>query len=514
MKEILLKPPIKFLLVFTLGLFAAHTFAQDSTKSLAIKPNQTFRMPFTLFYQSDVPYQLYENFMLIRKANAGDVQAAHEIGVRYLVGHGFDADTVQSYKWIEKAAEKKLPVALYNLGIFQNNGWGTEWNPYKAFDNFYAAVKEDFPLGNYVVGLFFTENLVVPRDLAMASYFIKRAANQNVEQAKDLLKELKKRNPAEVDSNYVAFFFNEREKQKASAKKKSYSLSFLDFTADSAAAIDDSTLLFDAVHEKENFDSEKTLTTTVQNDSSLLSKMLEEADWGSPEALALLGRYYEKGISVKKNSITAASYYCRAVRLESYKAARLLFDLLKTPNFFTHLKREVEKGNPEAEFVWSSLIAQQFDNQITPIDALKFLQEAAKKNYLPALIELGNWNVGGIIEEKNITGGVELWQQASRLGSKEAEVRLRLLQLLNDDFIFSKSEVFQTFITGENKGSILAQTALGICYSKGILVKKDIAKGVTYYRRAAFRGSQNAFSALKRIYDNLRPNDPRFIVTE
>ncbi|MDP3684747.1 MAG: hypothetical protein Q8S01_12535, partial [Ignavibacteria bacterium] len=137
MKEILLKPPIKLLLVFILGLFAAHAFAQDSTKSLAIKPNQTFRMPFTLFYQSDVSYQLYENFMLIRKANTGDAQAAHEIGVRYLVGHGFDADTVQSFNWIEKAAEKKLPVALYNLGIFQNNGWGTEWNPYKAFDNFY-----------------------------------------------------------------------------------------------------------------------------------------------------------------------------------------------------------------------------------------------------------------------------------------------------------------------------------------------------------------------------------------
>ncbi len=216
-------------------------------------------MPFTLFYQSDISYQLYENFMLIRKANSGDAQAAHEIGVRYLVGHGFDPDTIQSYNWIEKAAEKKLPVALYNLGIFQNNGWGTDWNPYEAFDNFYASAEEGFPLGNYVVGLFFTENLVVPRNLSVASYFIKKAADQNVEQAKELLKELKKRNAIEVDSSYVAEVFKNKDKSNSSNKKKSYSLSYLDFTADSTAAVDDSTLLFDAVHEKDKVDNEKTL---------------------------------------------------------------------------------------------------------------------------------------------------------------------------------------------------------------------------------------------------------------
>ena len=514
MKEILLKPPIKLFLVFTLGLFAAHAFAQDSTKSLAIKPNQTFRMPFTLFYQSDVSYQLYENFMLIRKANSGDAQAAHEIGVRYLVGHGFDADTLQSFNWIEKAAEKKLPVALYNLGIFQNNGWGTQWNPYKAFDNFYVSAEEGFPLGNYVVGLFFTENLVVPRNLSVASYFIKKAADQNVEQAKELLKELKKRNAVEVDSLYVSEIFKNRDKVNSSNKKNSYSLSFLDFTADSTAAVDDSTLLFDAVHEKDKVDNEKTLSISVKSDSSLVNKMLKEANWGSPEALTLLGRYYEKGNFFKKNTLTAASYYCRAVRLESYKAARLLFDLLKSPNFFTHLKKEVEKGNADAQFVWSSLIAQQFDNQITGNDALKFLLEASKKNHLPSLIELGNWNVGGIIADKDLKRGITFWQKAVQNGSKEAEVRLRLLQILNEEYVQNKNELYQTFLAGEDEGSILAQTALGICFEKGILVKKDLAKAVTYYRKAAFRGSQNAFSALKRIYDNLRPNDPRFIVTE
>lgn len=452
--------------------------------------------------------------MLIRKANSGDAQAAHEIGVRYLVGHGFDADTVQSFNWIEKAAEKKLPVALYNLGIFQNNGWGTEWNPYKAFDNFYTAAKEGFPLGNYVVGLFFTENLVVPRNLSVASYFIRKAADQNVEQAKELLKELKKRNAVEVDSSYVAEVFKNRDQSNSSNKKNSYSLSYLDFTADSTTAVDDSTLLFDAVHEKDKVDNEKTLSVSIKSDSTLVNKMLREANWGSPEALALLGRYYEKGNFFKKNILTAASYYCRAVRLESYKAARLLFDLLKSPNFFAHLKKEVDKGNAEAQFVWSSLIAQQFDNQITGNDALKLLQEAAKRNHIQSLIELGNWNAGGIVVDKNIKNGIELWQKAIQLGSKEAEVRLSLIRILNGEFLTGKNELYQTFVTAEEEGSILAQTALGICFERGILVKKDLAKAVTYYRKAAFRGSQNSFSALKRIYDNLRPDDPRFNVTE
>ena len=452
--------------------------------------------------------------MLIRKANAGDAQAAHEIGVRYLVGHGFDADTVQSFYWIEKAAEKRLPIALYNAGIFQNNGWGTAWNPYKAFDNFYAASQEGFPLGNYVVGLFFTENLVVPRDLSVAAYFIKKAADQNVEQAKEMLKELKKRNPVEVDSAYVSDIFKKRDNQNSKNKKNSVALSYLDFTADSTQAVDDSTLLFDAVHEKESFDTEKALSPIVKTDSTLINKMLEEASWGRPEALALLGRYYEKGVYFKKNPLTAASYYSRAVRLESFKAARLLFDLLKSPNFFSLLKKEVEKGNAEAQFVWGSLIAQQFDNQITGSDALKFMQEAVKKNYLPAVIELGNWNVGGIIVIKNVDSGIELWRQAAKLGSKEAEIRLGMMQLLSGNKIQNENELYQKMLTGEDEGSILAQTALGLCFERGIVVNKDLAKAVTYYRKAAFRGSKNAFSALKAIYDNLRPKDPRFNIID
>jgi len=453
--------------------------------------------------------------MLIRKANNGDAQAAHEIGVRYLVGHGFDADTVQSYYWIAKAAEKKLPVALYNLGIFQNNGWGTQWNPYKAFDNFYAAAEEGFPLGNYVTGIFFTENLVVPRNLSIASYFIKKAASQNVEQAKDLLNELRKRNPVEVDSAYVTAFFKRREDLN-SATKNHTSLSFLDFTVDSSAAIDDSTLLFDVIHEKENLENEKTfsLSSASNNDSVFVSKMLNEANWGSPEASALLGRYYEKGVYFKKNEITAASYYCRAVRLESYKAAKLLFDLLKTQNFFSHLKKEVEKENPEAQFVWSSLLVQQFDNQITEKDALKFLQESASKNYLASILELGNWNAGGILLHKNITKGFDSWHRAELHGSEEAKIRIGLMHLLEGDFIPNKNELYQNFIKGESNGSVLAQTALGICYEKGLLVQKDLAKAVSYYRKSAFRGSQNAFAALKSIYDNLRPEDPRFSISE
>lgn len=496
------------LAIILLLCFSKSTlWGQDSTKSLAMKPEHAFHIPFTLFYQSEVSYQLYENFMLIRKANAGDAQAAHEIGVRYLIGHGFDPDTVQSYKWIAKAAAGGLPVAMYNLGIFQNNGWGTDWNPYKAFDNFYAAAENGFPLGEYVVGLFFTENLVVPRDLSIAEYFIKKAAAQNVDQAKDVLKELEKRNPPYVDSNYVAQFFEKRKEEK-SKQKKNYALSFLDFTADSAATVSDSTLVYDAIHEKEKENPDSMFT-----DSEILKKVSEEAEWGSPEALTLLGRYSEKGTLLKKNHLRAAGYYCRAVRLESYKAVKLLYEML-TPQFFTSLKKEVEKGNTEAMFVWASLFALHFDNQITESDALKFMKEAAAKNYVPALLELGNWNVGGIIVPKNIPDGLELWKQAVALGSKEAADRLSLLYILNGDFVLNKENFVGNLQASEKNNSILAQTALGICYERGYGVKRDLGDAVQYYRKAAFRGSQNAYNALKRIYDALRPDDPKFSITD
>ncbi|MFZ2866193.1 MAG: SEL1-like repeat protein, partial [Ignavibacteriaceae bacterium] len=92
------------------------SFSQDSTKSLAFKKNRPYKNnPY--FYQTDLSYQLLQQFKLVQLANSGDPLAQHELGLRLLTGDGIVADTVTAVYWIKKAASQKLTAAMHNYGI-------------------------------------------------------------------------------------------------------------------------------------------------------------------------------------------------------------------------------------------------------------------------------------------------------------------------------------------------------------------------------------------------------------
>ena len=44
------------------------------------------------------------------------------------------------------------------------NGRGAEWNPFEAFKQFRATAEQDIPEAIYVLGLLYTEELVVQRN--------------------------------------------------------------------------------------------------------------------------------------------------------------------------------------------------------------------------------------------------------------------------------------------------------------------------------------------------------------
>ena len=52
------------------------------------------------------------------------------------------------------------------------------------------------------------------------------------------------------------------------------------------------------------------------------------------------------------------------------------------------------------------------------------------------------------------------------------------------------------------------------CYEHGIGVPRSKGQAATLYRSAAQRGSQDAFRALKRLHDEMRPSDKAFVVEE
>lgn len=491
-----------FILILTLALSFNPIQAQNNQTSLAFK-NQRQHQRVPLFYPTDLDYHLWDKLQLVQKANNGDAVAQHELGIRYLLGEGFPVDTVMSVSWIKKSAAQNLIPAKYNYAIFLNNGWGTEWNPFEAFTNFYYAAENGMTEAEFIVGLFYTENLILKRNWDSSYFWIKKAADKKLPAAIEILSQI--------------IEIKEKHKNKVELENENSSLSlvYIDFSSDSLPKVEDETVINEAIKVLQS-DSNLSFSKpndVLLNDSLFINNLIENSEAGNPESLTLLGLINEKGYGVEIDKIKAAAFYIRAYRLESPRAGILLWNLIQEKNFYTVLRNKIFSGNKEAKFIWGMLFALGLENSITNQQAIQFLTESANGNYIPAIVELGYLYYTGKIVEKNIEKGILYWFTAAQLGNIEAEIRIAMSSLLEKKSNELLSTAVQTLNKGLIKGSVLAQSALGFCYRYGISVTQNKGEAVKLYREAAQRGNQFAYRELQSIYNELRPDEEKFKIT-
>ncbi len=438
-------------------------------------------------------YELWADFQLVQKANDGDPVAEHELGIRYISGKGFSADTEKAAYWIGKAAAQNLPSARYNQAILETNGWGMPWDPFKAYGDIRFAAEREMPEAVYVLGLYLLDNLVVPRDEKEAYCLIRAAADSGYAPAAETVGALDRRG------------FGMREADTARRFQAS-SVVFLDFNRDTSTHTDDTTLVGEFLRDG----SEKIAgrrTEDAAPDTSLLSQMEEAAESGSPEALTLLGRWHEEGLRFRPDPVRASVYYLRAIRYDSPRAPFLLWDLIHAPNFFATLKSRIDRNDPDAEFIWASLVGSQFDFQLTGAQALELLEKAASRNSVQAIIELGLWYAQGRGVSQNRDRAIALWKRAAALGSREARIRIAVTQIMSAGNPQSARGLVPELRDAARDGSVLAEVALGYCFEKGIGLPRKTGEAARLYRSSAQRGSIVGFSALKRLHEERRPRD-------
>jgi len=504
-------------------LFTTFSFAQDSTKSLAFKNNKPNRKS-PYFYRPDLGYQIWQQFKLIQEANSGDVLAQHELGLRSLLGEGMIADTVQAVYWIGKAAKQELPSAMYNYAILLINGWGTKWDPFSAFKYFRKAAKRGMIQAQYVLGVLYTDNLIVRRDWNYAYYWVDKSAQAGNEYALDIIDQLKPNTDqskvdsiASVEEKIIAGTDSERDFENEPELKSPVGLVFIDFESftDTITSITDSMLISDL--KRSGLDTlmkDLKIDSVISLDEFATNKRVVEiqkiAENGSPEALTLIGMLFEKGIYFNKNLITAASYYHRALRLDSPKSPHLLWQLSNSEEFLAILQKKIKEEDPEASYVWYGMNSINYDNKLMLGDALNLLKISAQKYYLPAMTELGlNIYTGRNIKQDQ-EEGLRIWEFAASRGSIESQIRLLTASIYNPKPDSDFKAIFRKLKSFADKGSVLAQVALAYCYQEGIGVKRSKTEVVKFYRSAAQRGSQYAYRELQRLYDEIRPDDPEF----
>lgn len=500
-------------ILFSLLLVAPPAgLAQSKDDSPVFKKYRPPAQP-PIVVQSDALYEMWETFIVTRKANSGDVLAQHELSIRYLFGRGAAADTVRAAYWMHKAADQNYTPAMFNYGIMCYNGWGVPWDPFEAYRLFHACAEKGMVESEYAMAQFMTEDLVVPRNFDSAYAWVRKSASAGYAPAKEALARLEKQGlgPGHRDTANAP-----------PAKAPNTGLVFLDFEQEAGAVPGDSLLLKEAIQNaspsvRRALGISKLLETESQADSSTLSAIMLAGEAGSPEALTVLGRSYEKGIGVPKDPVKACASYVRAIRLDSPRAPELLVKLLEQKNTLPHIKAAAAKGEPEAEFAWAGVSALGFDGVLAQAqvylsgdEAFKLLTKAGEKGYTPALVEAGLAYYAGRWVPQSLEKATELWTRAASLGSKDAMVRIALTTLRAPADTSGRGEAVQILKRAADEGSVLAEVGLGYCYETGTGLPVRDAEAAFYYRAASVRGSQDSFRALRRMHDAIRPGDPEF----
>jgi hypothetical protein len=470
----------------------------------------------SLVTPSDLSYELWQEFMIVKKANEGDPIAQHELGIRYISGKGFSADTVKAAYWIRKAADYGLPSACYNLGILQNNGWGTPWNPFEAFRNFEFAARRGMPEAEYALGLFYLDNLVVPRDEKEASCLVSASADSEYLPAMETITVFEQRGIGKRSSGGDAA--GKSTANQGSTTSAASRVLLLDFNRDTSH-VSDTTLAGEVVRDGSEElqgigDGDHRAFGPSGADSSIVSLVRRAAEAGSPEGLTMIGRWYQLGTHVRKDLIAASMYYIRAIYFDSPRAPELLWNLIHEREYFDMLKSHIDRNDGNAKVVWASLIALQFDDQLTGQQAQAMLETAARDGVPQAIIELGLWYLQGVIVQQDRARGLSLWKDAAGLGSREARIRIAVTELMSSQDSTKAAEVILLLTDAAHDGSVLAQVALGYCKEQGWALLRNTGEAARLYRKSAQRGSRIGFEALKRMHDTLRPPDVEFHIDE
>jgi TPR repeat protein len=516
-----LKKALLLSLFISLGSVSIH--AQERSDSPVYK-NYRNPSPSAQLKRSDIDYNLMHIFMLERKAYSGDVAAQHELGLRYLLGEGVVADTLKGAFWIKRAAEQSSADAEYNLGILEFNGMGLPWNPFDAYKLFKSAAAQGMAEAEYILSMFLTENLVVQRNWEEAYRWLKKSGDGGYAPAKEAIADFEARGLGTKHEDQGAKADTSSSKKKPPVKQ-TLGFVFLDAEPDTTTQ-SDAALLKDALREatpqlKRALGLTKEATKTLDLDTAGMRAIREAAEEGSPEALTILGRSYERGIAVKKDLVSAAMYYVRAVRMSSPRAPGLLARLIEQRGFFELIKARVGQHNGDAEFTWAAMNALKLDylmaqkeGFITDKQALEFLTKAASANHIQAMIELGLCYYSGRWVQEDRRQAMVLWAKASAMGSREARLRIAALSVRTEKNAKTLSATIAELEQAAQKGSVLAQVALGYCYETGTGVEQRIPEAVKWYRSSAQRGSQDAYYALKRLHDQIRPKDKEFQISE
>ncbi len=270
-----------------------------------------------------------------------------------------------------------------------------------------------------------------------------------------------------------------------------------------------------------------------------LAKLKEKADNNNPHAQTAFGYYLEKKAQNAADIEIAIKYYEKSVasgslfsqfRLGYIYAYNNLYpnDINKAMAYF---KDAADGGHVEAKYYFGELNFYSGAPKSKEI-ALKYMNQAAKADYAPALNFVGNmlYRGDGVAPSKSLA--LNYYLKAAQLGNSDAMYQLGLFYSKGESVEADIKIAMQYFQLATQKKHILSQLQLGllyidkkeydkalfhianvakngniagsyylgIMYYRGYGVKANSPKGIKEFKFAAENGNSDAQNILGEIY--------------
>lgn len=127
---------------------------------------------------------------VLPRAQAGDPEAQHDLGLRYAGGRGVPKDPERAVGWYRAAAEQGYGPAQSSLALAYYRGTGVARDRAKAADWYRRAAEHDVAGAGYMLGLIYWAGEGVAKDIARAADWHGQAAEHGNHYAQQVLARL------------------------------------------------------------------------------------------------------------------------------------------------------------------------------------------------------------------------------------------------------------------------------------------------------------------------------------
>lgn len=162
------------------------------------------------------------------------------------------------------------------------------------------------------------------------------------------------------------------------------------------------------------------------------------------------------------------------------------------------MKTAAEKGDAEAQYLLG--LQYQAGDGIgkSPIDAAKWLRQAATQGHVGAQAALGAMQAASSNADEAAEAAKWL-QAAAEQGRTEAMVALAALHQREGSAVFDQAEALRRYTQAADAGHAGAARTLAEIYTQGRGIPRDLSQGLQWYRKAAELGDPKAKFILGRI---------------